>query len=125
VPEGLSTCTVSVDGVIGYGTGTTTKEAKHNAASSAVEQLKASGILQKRLADKEACMTQKHYLHAVRMEKRMESMRLRGITAQGSTTPRAGRMQGGRVHSMSGRGRAALLQGSIGRGVPGSTDGTF
>jgi len=52
VSEGLCTCTVSVDGVTGYGTGTTTKAAKRNAASSAVEQLKAAGILQKRLADK-------------------------------------------------------------------------
>jgi len=128
--EILCTCTVSIDGVTGYGTGTLKKEAKRKAASSVVEQLKAAGILQKRLADKEAFKAQKHYFHAVRMEKRkkqlrkIESMRMRGITAQASRAPRAGRMQGGRGRSRRRRGRTAPMQGSRGRGVPGGTDGS-
>jgi len=115
----LCTCTVSVDGVTGYGTGATKKEAKHKAASSAVQQLTATGILQKRLADKAAFMAQKHELNTVQKKLSVESTR-------GSTTPQgsAGRMQGGRGRSTRRRGGTAPVQGPRGRGVPGGTDGS-
>lgn len=57
-------CTVTVDGITAYGTGPTRKDAKLNAASSAVQQLQACGILQQRLADKAEFMSQKHALLA-------------------------------------------------------------
>ena len=44
---------VVVDDVIGYGRGMATRDAKENAARAAVRQLRASGRLQQRLAEKE------------------------------------------------------------------------
>jgi len=58
-------CTVTVDGITAYGTGHTRKDAKLNAAISAVQQLKDAGILQQRLTDKAAFMSQKYAVHSM------------------------------------------------------------
>ena len=74
-----------------------------------------------RLTDKAAFMA--HELNAVQKKLFVESM-TGSTTPQGSRTPRAGRMQGGRGRSTCSRGRTAPVQGSRGHGVPGGTDGS-
>jgi len=100
-------CIVKVDGITAYGTGPSRKDAKLNAAIAAVQQLSAAGILQKRLADKAAFMSQKHIRHA-------ETMKRKQFAARRGTAPSA-RMQRGRPGP--GRGGAARGRGAgIARG---------
>jgi len=130
---GLSTCTLTVDGITVYGTGVQKKDAKLNAATAAVEQLKASGMLQKRLADKASFMSQKRAVqgqyHATvqsqagaaagpaRMQRGRPTARVgqaptaragRAVTTRGGLAPAA---RGARV-------RGARMPGFRGRGVP-------
>lgn len=62
LPDGTVVCdygemrhgaSVTVDGIVAYGRGLTKKDAKTAAAAEAVRQLKASGLFQKRLTEKE------------------------------------------------------------------------
>ena len=102
--ESWQYCTVKVDGITAYGTGPSRKDAKTNAAIAAVQQLSASGILQKRLADKAAFMSQKHSL-----------MKNKQFFAQQRTATASARMHRGRPGP--GRGRVARGQGTgVGRG---------
>lgn len=118
---GFCTCTVNVDGVIAYGTGHQKKDAKLNAAISAVQQLQASGMLQKRMADKAAFMSQK------RAVKTHDAAQSRGGTVRGSAGMHRGRpaargsrapaARGGRAPAARG-GRVAPVQGFRGRAMP-------
>jgi len=103
-------CTVTVDDIVAYGYGPTKKDAKLAAAISAVQQLEAAGILQKRLADKAAFMSMKHGADATQNYYATQS---RGVQVQASA-----RMQrGGRGRPVRGRGRAAPRRPGSGVGV--------
>jgi len=110
---GFCTCTASVDGVIAYGTGHQKKDAKLNAAISAVQQLQASGILQKRMADKAAFMSQKRAESRGGTTPGSAGMHRGRPAARGSRAPAARR---GRAPAARG-GRAASVQGFRGRAV--------
>ena len=107
---GECTCTVTVDGITAYGTGYLKKDAKLNAATAAVQQLEATGLLQKRLADKAAFMSQKHAL-----KEESDAAQLRGGAVQGSA-----RMQRGRPTARGGR-----VPTARGGRVPTATGGRF
>jgi len=96
-------CAVTVDGMTVYGYGPKKKDAKLNAANTAVQQLEAAGILQQRLADKAAFMSVKH---AVDAEKRSYyASQTRGeVQAEGSAGMQRG---GGRGRPVRGRGETA------------------
>jgi len=121
--EGTGTeecCTATVDGITAYGVGPTRKDAKTSAATAAVQQLMAAGILQKRLADKAAFMSQKHALLAER--KQYYVAQSRGVPVQDSARMHRGRgIPGNRGRAPAGRGRGAQRRGSRGvggRGLP-------
>jgi len=104
-------CCLTVDGVTVYGTGPTKKDAKLGAATAAVQQLEAAGILQKRLADKADFMSQKHAQDAIKKQQfwaqpQQVPARKKQLFAQ----VRSARMQRGRP--VPGRGRVAQRQGS-------------
>jgi len=109
-------CTVSVDGITAYGCGPSKKDAKLDAASIAVQQLEAAGILQKRLADKAAFMSQKYALNA-RMHRGNpvpgRSRVARGNAISGRSIVARGRPVSG---SSFARGRATSGRNSIARG---------
>lgn len=107
--EQMLYCIVRVDGITAYGTGPSRKDAKLNAAIAAVQQLSAAGILQKRLADKAAFMSQKNSLHAETM-----MMRRKQVAARRGTAPSA-RMQRGRPGPRRGAAARGLGAG-VGRG---------
>ena len=102
-------CSLRVDGITAYGTAPTRKDAKLNAAASAVQQLQAAGILQKRLADKAAFMSQKNALNAVK--------KANYFAPQSNVVPTQGFARMHRASPVRGRGRTARRPGSRGRGL--------
>ena len=119
----FTTCTVQVDGLTLYGTGCTKKDAKQNAATAAVQQLTAAGILQQRMADKEQFMSQKR--SSKNQEKHSAAAQSQDGAVQGSSRMQHGRHPAARGGSTpTGRqGGVGQMQRPRGRGVPSNQTG--
>ena len=82
---GRCCCIVKVDGITAYGNGPSKKEAKSKAARAAVQELEATGLLQQRIADKSAFLSNKYSAGQSRGVPAQHAAQSRGVQRQRST----------------------------------------